>query len=71
MIKYAFKNLKASQLFAGHNPNNEPSKHLLNKLGFHYTHDEYYPQPALNIYPIYSKPRSMNQTNNAMLWDIT
>jgi RimJ/RimL family protein N-acetyltransferase len=52
VIEYAFKKLKANGLFAGHNPRNEASRCLLEKLGFHYTHDEYYPPTGLN-YPSY------------------
>ncbi len=47
MIEYAFDKLKAAGLFAGHHPNNKASKLLLEKLGFHYTHDEYYAQTGL------------------------
>jgi RimJ/RimL family protein N-acetyltransferase len=35
-------------LFAGHNPKNEASRQLLEKLGFRYTHDEYYAPTGLN-----------------------
>jgi len=48
MIKYAFNTLEANALFAGHNPKNEVSRHLLELLGFRYTHDEYYPPTGLN-----------------------
>lgn len=48
VIKYAFGNMNVKALFAGHNPNNHASKHLLEKLGFKYTHDEYYPPTGLN-----------------------
>jgi len=48
VIEYAFNKLKAASLFAGHNPKNEASRYLLAKLGFHYTHDEYYPRTGLN-----------------------
>lgn len=48
MIDYAFKNLNAKELFAGHNPKNEGSKNLLTKLGFTYTHDELYEPTGLN-----------------------
>lgn len=41
-------NLNAAGLFAGHNPQNEASRLLLQKLGFRYTHDEYYPATGLN-----------------------
>lgn len=42
VIDYAFNILKVDSLFAGHNPNNLGSKKILYKLGFTYTHDEYY-----------------------------
>lgn len=42
VIEYAFRKLKAKALFSGHNPKNKASEHLLKKLGFRYTHDEYY-----------------------------
>lgn len=48
MINYAFNKLEAVELFAGHNPKNEGSKFLLNKLGFQYSQDEYYPPTGLN-----------------------
>ena len=44
---YAFDTLGATGLFAGHNPANEASRRLLGKLGFQYTHDEYYPPTGL------------------------
>ncbi|MEW5924266.1 MAG: GNAT family N-acetyltransferase [Candidatus Zixiibacteriota bacterium] len=49
---YAFKSLKATGLFAGHNPFNEASRRLLKKLGFRYTHDEFY-QPTGLLHPSY------------------
>lgn len=48
VIGYAFRALEASALFAGHNPGNEASRDLLIKLGFRYTHDEYYPPTGLD-----------------------
>ena len=45
---YAFNTLGVKGLFAGHNPANEASRRLLEKLGFRYTHDEYYPPTGLN-----------------------
>ncbi|WP_429190567.1 GNAT family N-acetyltransferase [Fusobacterium sp. PH5-44] len=42
VIDYGFHTLKVNDLFAGHNPNNKNSAKILNKLGFHYTHDEFY-----------------------------
>jgi len=57
VIDYAFNKLKVSALFAGHNPKNEASKHLLEKLGFKYTHDEFYAPTGLN-HPSYLLTRS-------------
>jgi len=48
VMTYAFDTIKASGLFAGHNPKNEVSRHLLVKLGFRYTHDEFYKPTGLN-----------------------
>jgi len=48
IIEYAFNTLKANALFAGHNPKNDISRHLLEQLDFCYTHDEYYPPTGLN-----------------------
>jgi len=48
VIKYAFRTLEANGLFAGHNPRNTVSQHLIEQLGFRYTHDEYYPPTGLN-----------------------
>lgn len=47
VIEYAFKTLKVNALFAGHNPKNVASAQLLKKLGFTYTHDEFYPPTGL------------------------
>jgi len=52
IIKYAFCELKVTGLFAGHNPKNDVSQKLLNKLDFHYIHDEYYKQTGL-FHPSY------------------
>jgi len=48
VMRYAFEMLKLNALFAGHNPKNEASRHLLLKLGFRYTHDEFYPPTGLH-----------------------
>ena len=45
---YAFNTLGVKGLFAGHNPGNAASRRVLEKLGFRYTHDEYYPPTGLN-----------------------
>jgi RimJ/RimL family protein N-acetyltransferase len=47
VIGYAFDVLGASALFAGHNPQNTASRHVLEKLGFVHTHDEHYPPTGL------------------------
>ncbi len=57
VIDYAFNTLVAKALFAGHNPANEASARLLTKLGFQYTHDEYYAPTGLN-HPSYLLRRS-------------
>lgn len=46
-IDFAFGTLGASALFAGHHPHNTASRRLLEKLGFRYTHDEFYPPTGL------------------------
>jgi RimJ/RimL family protein N-acetyltransferase len=48
VMEYAFSTLGVKGLFAGHNPANEASRRVLEKLGFRYTHDEYYPPTGLN-----------------------
>jgi len=47
IIKYAFETLSFETIFAGHNPNNLESAKLLKKLGFVYSHDEYYAPTGL------------------------
>lgn len=41
IIRYAFSNLKATELIAVHNSSNSHAKSLLLRLGFEYTHQEY------------------------------
>jgi RimJ/RimL family protein N-acetyltransferase len=48
VIRYAFHTLGVKALFAGHNPGNAASRRVLEKLGFRYTHDEYYPPTGLD-----------------------
>jgi RimJ/RimL family protein N-acetyltransferase len=48
VMRYAFHTLGVKALFAGHNPGNTASRRVLEKLGFRYTHDEYYPPTGLN-----------------------
>jgi len=47
VLSYAFEKLDAAAIFAGHNPENIASKKILAKLGFTYTHDEYYAPTGL------------------------
>jgi RimJ/RimL family protein N-acetyltransferase len=47
VMDYAFISLKVAGLFAGHNPKNMGSRNLLTKLGFIYTHDEFYEPTGL------------------------
>ena len=56
VIHHGFSNLNAEGLFAGHNPENKTSRHLLGKLGFTYTHDEFYEPTGLN-HPSYIMTR--------------
>lgn len=49
VIEHAFTKLSSvNAIFAGHNPLNVSSAKLLQKLGFCYTHDEYYEPTGLN-----------------------
>lgn len=48
MIAFAFGNIRANALFAGHHPANEASRRVLEKLGFRFTHEELYPPTGLN-----------------------
>ena len=48
VMEYAFNTLKVTALFAGHNPMNNSSRNMLIKLGFRYTHEEFYPPTGLN-----------------------
>jgi [ribosomal protein S5]-alanine N-acetyltransferase len=52
VIGYAFDDLRAEAVFAGHHPANHLSRALLLRLGFVYTHDEYYPPTSL-MHPSY------------------
>lgn len=47
VMAYAFSALFVSGLFAGHHPDNIVSRHVLEKLGFEYTHDEFYAPTGL------------------------
>jgi RimJ/RimL family protein N-acetyltransferase len=57
VIAFAFDELEARALFAGHNPKNDASRKLLLALGFAHTHDELYPPTGL-LHPSYRLERS-------------
>jgi len=52
VVNYAFEHLSVFGLFAGHNPENQASRALLRKLGFRYTHKEFY-KPTGLMHPSY------------------
>lgn len=47
VIALAFENLGAEALFAGHHPANSASRRVLTKLGFQFTHEEFYAPTGL------------------------
>lgn len=47
IIAFAFGSLGARGLFAGHHPENNASRSVLNKLGFQYTGEVFYPPTGL------------------------
>ena len=53
VIEHAFGPLGAAALFAGHHPENDASRRVLAKLGFEYTHDEFYAPTGL-VHPSYA-----------------
>jgi len=57
VIEHAFTSLGAKALFAGHHPENETSKRLLEKLGFRYERDEHYGPSGL-MHPSYLLKRA-------------
>ncbi len=48
VLIYAFDVLGAKEVAAGHHPQNTASKKVLQRLGFRYSHDEFYPPTGLN-----------------------
>ena len=59
VMDYAIDVLNANSLFAGHHPNNNGSKKVLKKLGFHYIGDKYYAPTGL-FHPSYRYRRFRN-----------
>ena len=64
VIDHAFRIVGANALFAGHNPSNTASRGLLTRLGFAYTHDEFYEPTGLH-HPSYRLTRSEGQPDAA------
>jgi len=60
VINFAFERAGVKALFAGHHPANSASQHLILKLGFRRTHEEFYPPTGLNhpSYLLQSSSRS-------------
>lgn len=52
MIEYAFTELNAVKLYAGHHPHNIGSRKLLVRLGFQYIGDNFY-EPTGLYHPSY------------------
>jgi [ribosomal protein S5]-alanine N-acetyltransferase len=48
VIEFGFERFGAKSLFAGHHPANVASRRLLERLGFRFTHEEFYPPTGLN-----------------------
>ena len=57
VVMHAFTGLGIRALFAGHHPDNRASRAVLTRLGFHYTHHEFYP-PTGQLEPCYLLRRS-------------
>jgi len=49
VIAFAFGTIGAKSLSAGHHPKNGSSKKVLEKLGFRYTHDEFFAALGMDI----------------------
>jgi ribosomal-protein-alanine N-acetyltransferase len=52
VITHAYDLLRASALFAAHHPENSASRKVIEKLGFRFTHEEFYP-PTGNMHRAY------------------
>ena len=52
VVTHAFTTMGVPALYSGHHPDNQASRGVLTRLGFHYTHDEFYP-PTGQIEPCY------------------
>jgi [ribosomal protein S5]-alanine N-acetyltransferase len=52
LVRFAFTELGATALFAGHHPSNGASRRVIEKLGFRFTHEELYAPTGL-MHPSY------------------
>ena len=57
VIRFAFQQIGAEALFGGHHPANLVSRHVLMRLGFQFTHEEFYPPTGLK-HPSYLLTRA-------------
>lgn len=64
VIQFAFVVIGATALSAGHHPGNLNSKKVIERLGFRYTHEEYFPALQMNI-PYYLLGRESSLTENS------
>jgi [ribosomal protein S5]-alanine N-acetyltransferase len=63
VVLFAFDTLGAQAIFAGHHPANTASRTVLQKLGFRFTHKEFYPPTGLE-HPSYllTRPKQPRPT---------
>ncbi len=57
LIEHAFHTLKLGALVAGHGPGNLASKALIERMNFHYTHEEPWGK-AIIMHPFYRRERT-------------
>jgi ribosomal-protein-alanine N-acetyltransferase len=67
VIRYAFETIGAKGLAAGHHPENANSKRVMAKLGFRYTHEEFFSALGMNIpyYLLKLAPRATRMISRA------
>ncbi len=63
IITFAFGAVGATALFAGHHPANTASQQVLERLGFRFTHEEFYPPTGLE-HRSYLLTRPTHATNS-------
>ena len=64
VIDFAFNTIGAKALSAGHHPQNLASKKVLEKLGFRYTHDEFFAALGIKI-PYYLVKQTRHTFKNS------